>query len=102
VTGVDHSLEGTVRAEMRRLQPRPERSKARPHWPPLLARSAHRGGPVAAVDVDPVGGGVLVMRRAAAWLYAVGAALVGLLVVRRRDARQLATPGFQDEPEVPR
>jgi len=43
MTGVDPTLEGAVRLEMRRLRGRPERTHAHPDWPRALAQGLHEG-----------------------------------------------------------
>lgn len=43
MTGVDPTLEGAVRVEMRRLRARPERARSHPDWPRALAQSLQHG-----------------------------------------------------------
>jgi len=101
MTGVDHSLERVVRAEMSRLRRRPERARARSHWPSPVARGAHHRRRVLA-PIGRVADGVPVLRRPVAWLHEARAALVDLLAGEGRLVDPSPTRAIAGELESPR
>jgi len=101
MTVVDPGLERVVRAEMRRLGRRPERSRARSHWTSPVARSAHHRRRVLA-SIDRVGDAVTALRRPVTWLHKARAVLDGRLAGEGRLADPSPALRIHGEPELPR
>ena len=100
MTGVDHRLED-VRAEMRRVRGRHERSRVRSHTlSPAVLSVRHR--PSALALIDRLRDSVPVLSRRVIWLGKARATIVDLLANEPRVADRLPTPRTSGQPGLPR